>query len=143
MFKYINKSVFVCLISASALVCGQPPTNNLNSTDPMMRGHIVALYLDHLFVNYGPIADYNASILVSFNESENIIELEILGKQTTIDRAKKSTDSFREKLLKVSLDALNKHFDLALSEDDIFIQYINAKSLGSLLVFRNGKYTLE
>jgi len=134
--------LLISFITLSTLTYCQTATNSLNSTEPMMRGHVIALYLDHYFVKYGPIVDYSPSIMVSYSESDNIIELAIFGNQSTIDRAKKSTDSFRKELLKPSLNTLNEQFDLALTEDDLTITYIYSKTNEKLLIFKNGNYTL-
>ena len=142
MRKHMRNVLLIGLITISTFAFGQSSTNDLNSTEPMMRGHIVALYLDHFFVIYGQIVDYSASILVSYNETDNIMELAIFGKQSTIDRAKKSTDSFRNKLLKPALNTLNEQFNLTLSENDFIIAYIYTKTNEKLLVFKNGNYTL-
>lgn len=142
MKEHMRIVLLTSFITLSTFTFCQSSTNSLNNIEPMMKGHVIALYLDHYFDIYGPIVDYSASILVSYNETENIIELAIYGKQSTIDRAKKSTDSFRNELLKPSLNTLNKQFDLALTEDDLIITYIYSRTSKKLLVFNNGNYTL-
>jgi len=146
MSKFITKSMIVlllCLVSTSAIVIGQQTANNLRSTEPLMKGHFVALYLDHLFVSYAPVVDYDTPIMVRFNETEALFELKIVGRQSTIDRAKKSTDLFRQNLLSIALKGLNDQFDLTLSEDDVIISYVYNKSFKTLLVFSDGNYTIE
>jgi len=146
MSKFFANSMIVvlfCLVSTSSIVSGQQTANKLRSTEPMMKGHFMALYMDHLFVSYAPVVDYDATIMVRFDETEALFELKILGRQTNIDRAKKSTDLFREKLLSIALKGINNHFDLTLTEDDVIISYINNKSFKTLLVFSDGNYTIE
>jgi len=146
MSKFFTNSIIVgllCLVSTSSIVIGQETSNNLRSTEPLMKGHFVALYMDHLFVSYAPVVDYDATIIVRFDETEALFELQILGRQTNIDRAKKSTDLFRQNLLSITLKNLNDHFHLALSEDDVIISYVNNKSLKTLLVFSDGNYIIE
>ncbi|NQT62350.1 MAG: hypothetical protein HQ556_05265 [Candidatus Marinimicrobia bacterium] len=135
--------VLIGLVSLPTFAIGQAASDSLTSTEPMMKGHLVALYLSHLMEGFTNIVDYDAPIMVGFNESEAKIEIDILGGQTTIDRAKKSTDSFRLKLLAISLDALNEHFNLSLSEDDIVISYFDKAGPKQLLTFRDGNYTIE
>lgn len=135
--------VLLCLVSTSSIVFGQQTANNLRSTEPLMKGHFVALYMDHLFVSYTPVVDYDAPIMVRFIETEALFELKILGRQTNIDRAKKSADLFRQNLLSVTLKDINDYFNLTLSEDDVIISYVNNKSFKTLLVFSDGNYIIE
>jgi hypothetical protein len=134
--------VYTLFLSTLAFGQVQAEPNGLDDTEPMMKGHMVALYFGHLLDSFSNIVDYNAPIMVSYNEDENKIDLEILGSQTTIDKAKKSTDTFRGELLRMTLVVINEHFGLSLSEKDIIITYINKEGPKKMLEYRDGNYTI-
>lgn len=125
----------ILILGTSTMVYGKKD-NSLRSTKKIMKGHIVALYLDHIF-------NTSSTIYVSFNEKESLIELEIWGSDRTIDEAKASTEDFRQGLLAESLERLNNQFELTLSEQDVVITYIYHYSKERLLVFKDGNYTLD
>lgn len=140
---------FVAFLICTTLFCTsmfsqeKSEPNGLDRTEPMMKGHVVALYFAHLLESLSSIVDYNAPVMVSYNEDSNKIELEILGSQTTIDKAKNSTDTFRRELLRITFDGINDHFGLTLSESDIVVSYYNKKSFTKILEYRDGKYSID
>lgn len=146
MIRSITKPIFtvlLCLVSTFSIALGQQTANTLKSTEPMMKGHLFALYMDHLFDCYSQKAEFSAPIMVRFNETEALFELKILGRHSNIDRAKRSTDLFRQDLLHVTLNDLNANFGLNLSENDVTISYVNYKTLKTLLIFSRGNYTIQ
>jgi len=138
----ITVLLYTLLLSTIAFGQVQSEPNGLDQTEPMMKGHMVALYFGHLLDSFDNIVEYNAPIMVSYSEEENKIELEILGSKTTIDKAKTSTDRFRGELLMITLEAINEHFGLSLSEKDIIITYINKEGPSKMLEYRDGNYTI-
>ena len=123
------------ILGTSTMVYGKKD-NGLSSTKKMMRGHIVALYLNQIL--------HYPSIFISFNEKESAIELEMSGGyDDTIDQAKAFIGEFRRDHLTRALERLNKQFGLTLSEQDITITYMSNYSNEILIVFKDGNYTLN
>jgi len=147
MSKICNMMVVATLVFG---ICAALPANastaeeQLASTAPIMKGHIVALCFSDYISTLGPKMEWDKPVLVAFNEKELHLAFVIFSdrdRRETIDEAKKEMDRFRNLLVDI-LSMVNPSFGLSLHENDLAISYLNENvNLG--IQFKDGAYVIE
>jgi hypothetical protein len=148
----VFKKTLAGLVTAAFLTLGSSWAGNdrLSEVQPVPAGERAANYLQVLLTSASQIiATQNAGglfsdhepyrVAVTYDPDNKVIEASVVGTKDKLEDAKAVLDIV-EKLILSFNKRLQKNFGVTLSETDIYMDYLNARTSQSVVKYKNGQY---
>lgn len=150
----ILKKTLLTFLPALCLTLGSVHAGNdaLAVVQPVPAGERAANYLQILLTSASQIiATQNSGglfsdhepyrVAVTYNPESKVIEASVVGTKDQLDDAKAVLDIV-EKLILSFNKRLQRNFGVTLSETDLYMDYLNARTSKSIVKYKDGKYLM-
>lgn len=147
----LRKIVGALLILAAALEPARAGNDLLSQPQTVTTGERVANYLQSLMISAGAILEaknpgdlLNAPefyrVGVTYNPEEKVLEIAVVSNQDDPKTAKQKLEMTQKVILSFN-KRLQGIYGVTLAENDLWMDYLDAKSGKILLKYRDGKYS--